>query len=190
MTVTDANVILGRLPTAFLSGRQHGDCTAQDQIDASPVALDPAVAEHGSTRCRCYRRVNNNMEQAIRLISIERGHDVRDFTLVCFGGAGALHAATLAADLGNSARHRPAAPGCIVCSGTLAGRRPQRLFAHLTGSRQAIADADPEDFGRPPSGGSCRLKSGAVPQEGNHFAGVLGCPLFGTVLRTDDPFYR
>src|SRR5262249_22639014 len=63
--------------------------------------------------------VNNNMEQAIRLISVERGHDPRDFTLFCFGGAGGLHAGSLARSLGIRRVVTPRFPGALSALGLL-----------------------------------------------------------------------
>jgi N-methylhydantoinase A len=118
-TVTDANVLLGRLPPRFFLG------------GTVPLAVDriaPAV-----TRMPWTRRwnsmhaiaqgvidvVNNNMEQAIRLISIERGYDPRDFALVCFGGAGGLHAADLGRALGIPRIVVPRHPGALSALGLL-----------------------------------------------------------------------
>ena len=106
---------------------------------------------------------NNNMEQAIRLISIERGHDVREFTLVCFGGGGALHAATLAEGLGIPRVVVPLHPGALSALGllladarkdyssTLLGTRPTRsnIRKGLSGlHRQGLADLKEEGFRR------------------------------------------
>jgi N-methylhydantoinase A len=63
--------------------------------------------------------VNNHMEQAIRLISVERGYDPRDFTLFCFGGAGGLHAASLAEGLGIRRVVVPRFPGALSALGLL-----------------------------------------------------------------------
>src|SRR5215475_2003207 len=63
--------------------------------------------------------VNNNMEHAIRLISVERGYDPRDFTLFCFGGAGGLHAAMLARSLGIPRVVVPRHPGALSALGLL-----------------------------------------------------------------------
>src|SRR5262245_65764255 len=63
--------------------------------------------------------VNNNMEQAIRLISVERGYDPHDFALFCFGGAGGLHAASLAQGLGIPRVVVPRFPGALSALGLL-----------------------------------------------------------------------
>lgn len=162
MTVTDANVILGRLlPRFFLGG----------SMEIAPHKIKPTLRQlrwtlrWSSTEALAagvIDVVNNNMEQAIRLISIERGHDVRDFTLVCFGGAGALHAATLAADLGIGRVIVPPHPGALSALGllladarkdysrTLLGRdKPSRMRIRKTLSdlRQAgVADLRAERF--------------------------------------------
>ncbi|OCC16459.1 N-methylhydantoinase A [Dissulfuribacter thermophilus] len=99
ITVTDANCFLGRLrPEAFLGGRMK---LFKDRINprlsalAKKIGLSPLETALGIIRI-----VNTNMIQAIRSISVERGYDPRDFTLVTFGGAGGLHAAHIAQELG------------------------------------------------------------------------------------------
>ena len=119
LTVTDANVLLGRLlPRFFLGG-------------AMPLAVDriePALQKLTWTRQWRSREelaqgvidvVNNNMEQAIRLTSVERGYDPHDFVLVCFGGAGGLHAASLAQGLGIPKVVVPRFPGALSALGLL-----------------------------------------------------------------------
>jgi len=93
--VTDANVFLGRLPAdLFLGGEMpldtHRADQALQQLDMEPVQAALGIIEV----------VNAHMERALRAISVERGHDPRDFTLLSFGGAGGLHAADLARRLG------------------------------------------------------------------------------------------
>jgi len=117
-TVTDAHLVLGHLPPELLGGRMQ---------------LDPFLAE------RAVRRVgdqlglglyeaargilaiaDNNMVGAIRVVSVERGHDPRDFALVAFGGAGPLHGCALAALLGITTVLVPPAPGVLCAEGLLA----------------------------------------------------------------------
>ena len=119
LTVTDANVILGRLrPRFFLGGA----------MSLTPQKIGPSVRSLPWTRdwssLESLARgvidvVNSNMEQAIRLISVERGHDPRDFGLMCFGGAGALHAASLAEELGIPRVIVPPHPGALSALGLL-----------------------------------------------------------------------
>jgi N-methylhydantoinase A/oxoprolinase/acetone carboxylase beta subunit len=95
LTVTDANLLLGRLdPEFFLGGRMTLDLpralTAAREL-AARLKLDvPALAEG------VVRVANANMERAIRVVSVERGHDPRRFALLAFGGAGGMHACEIA----------------------------------------------------------------------------------------------
>jgi N-methylhydantoinase A len=98
-TVTDANLVLGRLlPDRFLGGEMplHPDLAA--------AALEPIAARLGlsieAAAAGIIRIVNAHMARALRVISVERGHDPADFSLVSFGGAGGLHAVDLARELG------------------------------------------------------------------------------------------
>jgi N-methylhydantoinase A len=119
LTVTDANVILGRLlPRFFLGGAMP---LAVDRIEPAVEKLEWARNWKNIEQLAqgVIDVVNNNMEQAIRLISVERGHDPRDFTLFCFGGAGGLHAANLAKDLGIPRVVVPRFPGALSALGLL-----------------------------------------------------------------------
>lgn len=95
LTVTDANLLLGRLdPAYFFGGRMTLDIErARDA--AAPIAVDLklSVAELAEGVVRV---ANANMERAIRVVSVERGHDPRDFSLLAFGGAGGMHACEIA----------------------------------------------------------------------------------------------
>jgi N-methylhydantoinase A len=119
LTVTDANLILGRLvPEFFLGGTMP---LASDRI--APVlgklAWARAWKEPEDLAQGVIDVVNNNMEQAIRIVSVERGYDPRDFTLFCFGGAGGLHAAYLARGLGMKRVVVPQFPGALSALGLL-----------------------------------------------------------------------
>lgn len=118
-TITDANVVLGRLdPGYFLGGAMKLDATAaEDAIDsvcATPLGVRVADAAKGILAI-----ANARMVGALRLVSIERGHDPRGFCLVGFGGAGPLHAATVAADLGIPDVLIPPNPGVASAWGLL-----------------------------------------------------------------------
>src|SRR2546422_10401186 len=99
-TITDANLVLGRLnPAFFLGGEMALDAEAArkaiaDRV-AAPLALDPIAAAAGIVEI-----ANAHMIGAMRLVSVQRGYDPRDFVLVAFGGAGPLHANALARELG------------------------------------------------------------------------------------------
>jgi N-methylhydantoinase A len=105
-TVTDANLVLGRLaPSHFLGGRMGLDRAAAEGALAELAAQAGLSAPQGLTSAQAaalgvVRVANAHMERALRVISVERGHDPEDFALVTFGGAGGLHACDLARALG------------------------------------------------------------------------------------------
>jgi N-methylhydantoinase A len=98
-TTTDANLALGRInPNYFCGGTMIADMAAVDRsLDRLAAIL--AVSRREAAR-GIIRIANNNMVNAIKLISVNRGHDPRDFTLIAFGGGGGLHACALAKELG------------------------------------------------------------------------------------------
>jgi N-methylhydantoinase A len=116
-TVTDANFVLGRLDAeTFLGGgvQLDGDRTRRlmrEQKGALETVEDFAAG--------IVRVVETQMEKAIRVISVERGHDPRDFTLVAFGGGGPLHACSLARALRIPRVLIPALPGALSAVGIL-----------------------------------------------------------------------
>src|SRR5689334_20429371 len=118
-TVTDAHVILGHLPAKLLGGRMELDVEAANRVVdaevARPLGLDRRAAAQGILSI-----LDHNMVGAVRIVSVERGHDPRDFTLVAFGGAGPLHGCSLAALLGITKVLIPPAPGVLCADGLLA----------------------------------------------------------------------
>lgn len=118
-TITDANLALGRLHADyFLGGRMKLDVVASERAIseecARPLGLSLVEASLGILRI-----ANSRMEGALRLVSIERGHDPREFCLVGFGGAGPLHAATVAGELGVPVVLIPPNPGVASAWGLL-----------------------------------------------------------------------
>ncbi len=97
-TTTDANLLKGKInPHNFLGGEVHADIAAVSRaFENLGGILDLGAQEAASGIIRV---ANSNMINALKLVSINRGHDPRDFTLVAFGGGGGLHAASLAAEL-------------------------------------------------------------------------------------------
>ncbi len=98
-TTTDANLALGRInPQYFCGGSMTADMAAVDQAMsklAEKLSINAKDVARGIIRI-----ANNNMVNAVKLISVNRGHDPRDFTLIAFGGGGAMHATALAKELG------------------------------------------------------------------------------------------
>jgi N-methylhydantoinase A len=118
-TVTDAHVVLGQLPTRLLGGRMMLDAAAAKAAVQTGVAAPLGLSLHEAAR-GVLAIADNNMVGAIRVVSVERGHDPRDFTLVPFGGAGPLHGCALAELLGIRRVLIPPAPGVLCAEGLLA----------------------------------------------------------------------
>lgn len=119
ITVTDAHVWLGRLPAqAFLGGRRR---LQRDGIERPLRALADALDGGIDAAAEGVLAVaDTSMEGALRVISVQRGYDPSDFTLVPFGGAAALHACELAERLGIPRLLVPPAPGVLSAYGMLA----------------------------------------------------------------------
>jgi N-methylhydantoinase A len=117
VTVTDANLVLGRLDSgSFLGGAVHLDRErAFDYMEEARKSI-ASVEEFAAG---ILRLVETSMEKAIRVISVERGYDPRDFTLVAFGGGGPLHACSLAHALRIPRVLVPALPGALSAVGIL-----------------------------------------------------------------------
>ena len=118
-TVTDAHLVLGRLdPDGFLGGDWKLDA-ARARKRLSEVARQRGFKTVEAFAGGIIAVANATMERAIRVTSVERGHDPRDFTLVAFGGAGALHACDLAASLRMPRVLVPRFPGGLSAAGIL-----------------------------------------------------------------------
>ena len=166
LTVTDANLYLGRLhPDWFLGGQMQLDVArAKDAVAAfaHQVRMAPEAACEGILEV-----VNANMEGAMRVISVERGHDPREFMLVSFGGAGGMHAADLARRLAIPGVLVPAHPGILSAFGMLITDYVQE-YAHtvlvpapeFTPERAAVAFRDLEERGR-----QAMRDEGVAPQD-------------------------
>jgi N-methylhydantoinase A len=116
-TVTDANLALGRLDTdRFMGGSVTLDRTRMLQYMEQGKGTLATIEEFASGILRV---VETSMEKAIRVISVERGYDPRDFTLVAFGGGGPLHACSLAHALQVPRVLVPALPGALSAVGIL-----------------------------------------------------------------------
>jgi N-methylhydantoinase A len=118
-TVTDANLLSGRLPKELPGGLVLDRAAAEAALDG----IDPAEV---------VEVVNAEMLRALRVVSVERGHDPRDFALVAYGGAGPLHACALAEELGIETVLVPAAAGVLSALGLAASEeRRDRVVSHV-----------------------------------------------------------
>jgi N-methylhydantoinase A len=138
-TVTDANLLLGRLPAELPGGLVLDRAAAA----AALGSVDPAAV---------VEVVNAEMLRALRVVSIERGHDPREFALVAFGGAGPLHACALADELGIETVLVPEAAGVLSALGLVASdERRDRVVSYV----RPLADA-----GELPADGEADLRYG------------------------------
>lgn len=116
-TVTDANLLLGRLDsTRFIDGSVNLDIERSLKAFSELRGALPTVEEFAAGILRV---VESNMERAIRYVSVERGHDPRDFVLLAFGGGGPVHACALARSLQIPKVLIPAVPGALSALGIL-----------------------------------------------------------------------
>ncbi len=124
VTVTDANVFLGRIPEGrFLGGTQRLDPSASERAIGALAAsggIDPEVCALGVIAI-----AEASMARALRTISLERGYDPRRFSLMAFGGAGPLHAASICESMDMKDALVPENPGAFSAAGLL-GARPSR----------------------------------------------------------------
>ncbi|HEU5450711.1 MAG TPA: hydantoinase/oxoprolinase family protein, partial [Terriglobales bacterium] len=119
-TVTDANLLLGRLrPDQFLGGGFTLDVERTRRMVRQWLKAAGSTLGVEEFAAGVIRVVNATMEKAIRVVSIERGYDPREFALVAFGGAGGLHACELASGLGIPRVIVPALPGALSAYGIL-----------------------------------------------------------------------
>ncbi len=140
-TVTDAHAVLGRLPAAVrLGGALALESTAARRALGrlgAPAGMDAEWAAEGVIRV-----TNEHMARALRVITVERGLDPRDFTLCCFGGAGGLHVCELADELGIRRALAPVHAGVLSALGMLAAPRGRQLSRTLA---RPLAEIDGEE---------------------------------------------
>lgn len=119
-TVTDANLLMGRLRSSrFLGGEFILDFERTRRITLEWLEKQGSHLSLEQFAAGVVRVVNANMERALRVVSIERGYDPRDFALVAFGGAGGLHACELAEALAIPTVIIPSRPGALSAFGIL-----------------------------------------------------------------------
>ena len=140
ITITDANLVLGRLdPARLLAVDRAIDMTTlhaalHEQIGA-PLGLAPDAAAAAVLRV-----ANDRMAGAVRMVSLSRGHDPRDFALFAFGGAGPLHAVSLARELGIPKVLIPARPGLTNALGCVVADLRHDFVATINQPLQALSE--------------------------------------------------
>jgi N-methylhydantoinase A len=118
-TVSDANVILGRLnPVSILGGKMKMDLESARKVMKEKIA-DPLGITIEEAAEGILKVINANMVRGIRVISVEKGHDPREFSLMAFGGAGPLHAVDIAKEINSREVIIPPTPGITCATGML-----------------------------------------------------------------------
>ncbi|MGC2620787.1 MAG: hydantoinase/oxoprolinase family protein [Acidobacteriaceae bacterium] len=141
-TVTDANLLLGRLDAeSFLGGTVPLDRERAVRLMGEQKGPLASVEQFAAGILRV---VETEMEKAIRVISVEQGHDPRDFTLVAFGGGGPLHACSLARALRIPKALVPAMPGALSALGILLADVVREASRTVMLAGTAIGDLDDE----------------------------------------------
>jgi len=173
-TVTDANLVLGRLnPTYFLGGELELDLEGARRAIADrcavPLGLDPIEAASGIVEI-----ANAAMVNALNLISVQRGHDPRDFVLVAFGGAGPLHANALARESEMPTLVIPVAPGIFSATGLVGTDLTRDSSVTLL---RRLAELEPSEieqaFGELEAAGAAELSREGLPAERTRFVRQL-----------------
>jgi N-methylhydantoinase A len=116
-TVTDANLVLGRIPSHLLGGAMP--LNHEIALKAINRVVEPLNLNSIEGAAGVIRIVNNNMAYAIRAVTVQRGLDPKDFALLAFGGAGPIHACEIASEIGIPTVIVPMAPGAFSALGML-----------------------------------------------------------------------
>jgi N-methylhydantoinase A len=142
--VTDANVVLGHLPPQLLGGEMSLDAeAARAAVQTIADAMGLGSVEEAAEGMLAI--VNENMAGALRLVSVQRGHDPRDFALVAYGGAGPLHANAVAKLMGSFPVLVPPAPGLLCAIGDLvADFRDEFAQTYI----RLLSEAEPAEVAR------------------------------------------
>jgi N-methylhydantoinase A len=165
-TVTDANVVLGRLnPRALVGGSFPIDAARAHAAIASVAA--PLGGDVARTAAGIVALVDAQMAKVLRIVSVERGLDPRDFALMAFGGGGPLHACALAADLGLGRIVVPRHPGVFSAHGLLAADVRASLSRSLVAPLDAASVDDARAVASALAGEArARLAAQGVPGDG------------------------
>ena len=172
--VTDANLVLGRLNSGYILGgrmKLHKDksVAAIEKNIAEPMGISCEEAANGIVSV-----VNANMARAIRVITVERGYNPSDFTLVAYGGAGPLHAVALAKEMGIHKVLIPPSPGTLCALGLLtADIRKSYVKTFITPYADSSAQAVNDIFELLMAEGNLWLDSEHVPHENRFFHNII-----------------
>ena len=168
-TVSDANLVLGRIPPHLLDGEVALDRAAAVRAIRAGVA-EPLGIDLAAAACGIIDLVNANMTGALKVMSVERGLDPRDFALAAFGGAGPVHGADLMRSLGAQRLLIPRYPGILCAIGLLTtDLRYDFAVTRLQRARDLDATASEAIFAELTEQADRRLQADGVPPERRRF---------------------
>ena len=168
-TVTDCNLALGYLnPNALLAGRlairADKACDAIEEYLAKPLGISLEEAASGVLNV-----VNASMAEALRIVSVERGHDAREFSLVAFGGAGPMHATELANELGITEVIIPPIAGGFSALGLVASDlKRDYVKTHFTALQEANTSDMAAAFTEMENAAHAMLEAAHIPKSDWH----------------------
>ena len=165
-TVTDADVVLGWLDRdALLGGGLPIDLAAAERAIEADVAMPFGLSVRAAA-AQIVQVVNSNMAQALRIVSVERGHDPREFSLIAFDGAGPVHAVALADELAIPEVIIPPAPGAFSALGLVASDLKRDYVRTLYADLGQVDPARVGDaFAVMAAAGAAMLQAASVPAE-------------------------
>jgi N-methylhydantoinase A len=196
-TNTDANLVLGRLGDELIDGAMRLDAERSAAALRTRIA-EPLGLELSEAAEAVLAVADANMADAIRLISVRRGYDPREFALVCFGGAGPLHGAALARELSIPTVLIPPNPGTTSALGCLLVDVRHDFFTLLLG---AVGEVTPEqveqEFARLEEQAGARMRAEGIAEDrvelqrtiDMRYAGQwrsIAVPVTGAVRSLDD----
>lgn len=175
-TVTDANITLGKLnQKKILGGRMDVDVNLAKEAIYNEVSLESSLnTEDGAAGIISV--VNSNMIRAIRVVSVEKGYDAREFTLMAFGGAGPLHACEIARGLGINKVLLPPSPGTLCSLGLLmADTRFDYSISNIMIAEEDNIDEVNKIFSTLTDDGNSMLDIEGIPQDRRKFEYIIDC---------------
>lgn len=188
-TVTDAHVVLGRLPSALAGGEVTLDVErARRAVQELAGAMNCSLEEAARGILAV---ASAHMERALRVISVERGHDPRNFTLLPFGGAGPLHAAELAEKLGIPRVLVPPTPGVLSALGAVVAPWMREFSRTVLKPLESLSRADYAELESLAPAEGVRLERLAdLRYQGQGFELTVPVPRRGSLRRAFDRAHK
>lgn len=175
-TVTDANIVLGKLnQEKILGGRMEVDLQLAKKAIEKEIT-NKSTLDIEDSAAGIISVVNSNMIRAIRVVSVEKGYDAREFTLMAFGGAGPLHACEIAKGLGINKVLLPHSPGTLCSLGLLmADTRFDYSLSKIMLANDENIDEINNIFSSLTKDGNEMLSSEGIPNRNREFEYVIDC---------------